>query len=63
MEMKKSNETRKQQAAAAGKGLHPRGLARSVAKAMGAGKGDWRERVAALPKTGRSRIHPKKTAQ
>ena len=39
--------------------LHPRGLARSVGKAMGAGK-DWREAVAALPKTGRKRIHPKK---
>ena len=39
--------------------LHPRFLARSVGKAMGAGK-DWREAVAALPKTGRARIHPKK---
>ena len=39
--------------------LHPRSLARSVGKAMGAGK-DWREAVAALPKTGRARIHPKK---
>ena len=52
-------ETQKQQREARGKGLHPRGLARSVGKAMGAGK-DWREAVAALPKTGRKRIHPKK---
>lgn len=44
----------------AGKGpvLHPRSLARSVGKAMGAGK-DWRKAVASLPRTGRKRIHPK----
>ena len=39
--------------------LHPRGLARSVGKAMGAGK-NWRTAVASLPRTGRKRIHPKK---
>ena len=39
--------------------LHPRSLARSVGKAMGAGK-DWRKAVASLPRTGRKRIHPKK---
>ena len=51
-------ETRKQQREARGQALHPRGLARSVAKAMGAGK-DWRKAVAQLPKEGRKRIRPK----
>ena len=55
---RKRIETQRQQREARGKGLHPRSLARSVAKAMGAGK-EWREKVAELPRTGRSRIHPK----
>ena len=50
--------TRKQQREARGQGLNPRGLARSVAKAMGAGK-EWRQAVAQLPKEGRKRIRPK----
>ena len=43
--------------------LHPRSLARSIAKSMGAGKEDWREKVAELPKTGRKRIHPKESVK
>ena len=59
-------ETQKQQREARGKGLHPRGLARSVAKGMNRAHGQteseigsWRETVAKLPRTGRKRIHPK----
>ena len=51
--------TQKQQAAAAGKGLHPRRLARSIAKAMGA-KAEWWEAVAALPRTGQKYLHPER---
>ena len=48
----KRKQTQKQQAAATPK-LHPRGLARSVAKTLGGGKvrKNWREQVAKLPRT------------
>ena len=46
----KRKETQRQQAAATPK-LHPRGLARSVAKTLGASKATWRDQVAALPRT------------
>ena len=56
-------ETQRQQAEARKSGLqlHPRGLARSVAKHYGHGTidEDWEVRVARLPRTGRSRIYPK----
>lgn len=39
--------------------LHPRGLARSIAKARGDMKG-WREEVAKLPRTGRKYLHPER---
>lgn len=47
----KRKQTQKQQAAATPK-LHPRGLARSVAKTIGRGKvlDNWREQVAKLPR-------------
>ena len=57
--MNRRNETRKNQLAAAGKGLHPRRLARSVARTMGAGK-EWREKVAELPAEGRKYLHPER---
>jgi hypothetical protein len=60
-------ETQKQQREAMGKGLHPRGLARSVAKGLNVMHGQkeseigrWRETVAKMPRTGRKRIYPKK---
>ena len=43
----------------AGPGLHPRRLAKSIAKAMGAGK-DWRQAVASLPRQGQKYLHPEK---
>lgn len=51
-------ETQKQQREATHR-LHPRGLARSVAKAMGAGD-EWRETVAKLPPKGRKYLHPER---
>ena len=51
--------TQNQQQAAAGKTLHPRRLARSVARSMGAGK-EWREKVAALPRRGQKYLHPER---
>ena len=54
--MKKNKKT-------AGPTLHPRSLARSIAKGMGAGKDDWRNAVAELPKTGRKRIHQKESVK
>ena len=51
--------TQKQQREAAGKGLHPRRLARSIAKDMGAGK-KWREAVMKLPRTGQKYLHPER---
>lgn len=39
--------------------LHPRRLARSIAKAMGAGPRTWRSAVASLPRTGTRNLHPK----
>ena len=53
-------ETQRQQASSPTK-LHPRGLARSVAKYYGHGTidDDWKIRIARLPRTGRSRIYPK----
>lgn len=47
----KRKQTQKQQAAATPK-LHPRGLARSVAKTLGKGKvsKNWREQIAKLPR-------------
>lgn len=50
--------TQKQQAAATPK-LHPRGLARSIAKHMKAGKA-WRTAVASLPATGRRKLLPER---
>lgn len=51
-------QTQKQQREAQVK-LHPRGLARSIAKALGDMKG-WREEVAKLPRTGRKYLHPER---
>ena len=51
--------TQKQQRAARGNGLHPRRLARSIAKARGAGK-NWWEEVMALPARGQKYLHPEK---
>lgn len=51
-------ETQKQQREASPK-LHPRGLARSIGKAMGAGK-EWRKAVAALPAEGQRYLHPER---
>ena len=39
--------------------LHPRGLARSIAKALGAGE-DWRSAVAGLPARGERLLHPER---
>ena len=39
--------------------LHPRKLARSIAKAMGAGD-EWREAVAKLPARGQRLLHPER---
>ena len=50
-------QTQRQQREASPK-LHPRGLARSVAKAMNAGKKEWRHKVAALPKRGQKYLYP-----
>ena len=59
----KRKQTQRQQAAATPK-LHPRGLARSVAKTLGASKETWRDQVAALPRTGRKYLrHPEKERQ
>lgn len=41
--------------------LHPRGLARSIAKALGAGE-DWRSAVAGLPATGAKLLRPERRA-
>ena len=51
-------QTQKEQREASPK-LHPRSLARSVGKAMGAGKA-WRESVAKLPPKGQKYLHPEK---
>ena len=51
--------TQHQQAAAEGHSLHPRHLARSIAKTLGAGK-NWRKAVASLPKRGRKYLHPER---
>lgn len=56
---KRRAETRRQQREATPK-LHPRGLARSVKKAMGAGKKEWRSAIAAMPKTGQRYLHPER---
>ena len=58
----KRYETQKQQREATPK-LHQRSLARSIAKGRGAGKEEWRNAVAELPKTGRKRIHPKESVK
>lgn len=53
----KRKETRWHQRIAKPK-LHPRGLARSIARAMGAGK-DWREQVVSkLQPMGQKYLHP-----
>ena len=55
---KRARETRRAQREAKPK-LHPRCLARSVGKAMGAGDA-WRGEVAKLPRTGRKYLHPER---
>lgn len=54
---KRAKRTQRERAAARPK-LHPRGLARSVAKSLGLGK-DWRK-VSKLPRTGRKYLHPER---
>ena len=54
----RARATRKAQREAKPK-LHPRCLARSVGKAMGAGDA-WREQAAKLPRTGRKYLHPER---
>ena len=56
--MNRKSETKRAQAAASPK-LHPRGLARSIAKAAGASK-TWRETVAAMPAAGQRYLHPER---
>ena len=52
-------QTQKQQREAAGKRVHPRRLARAIAKDMGAGK-EWREAVMSLPRKGEKYLHPER---
>lgn len=59
MKNNKAKKTQRQQATAKPK-LHPRGLARSVAKYLGASRGTWRDQVAALPRHGQKYLHPEK---
>ena len=54
----KAAETRRNQRNAQPK-LHPRCLARSVAKAMGAGK-EWRNECAGLPRRGQKYLYPER---
>ena len=51
-------ETRRNQRAAK-QTLHPRCLARSVAKAMGCGD-EWREECAKLPRRGQKYLYPER---
>lgn len=54
----KARLTRREQRTAKPK-LHPRSLARSVAKANGFGE-EWRILIAALPKQGQKYLHPER---
>lgn len=57
----RARKTRREQREALERGtLHPRGLARSVAKTLGKGQipEDWRDVVAKLPRTGRKYLKP-----
>lgn len=57
--MDKRKRTQMQQKAAAGHGLHPRGLARGIAKASGyLHPKMWRRFVEHLPRTGQKYLHP-----
>ena len=40
--------------------LHPRRLARSIAKRMGAGPKTWRKAVASLPAKGQRKLYPRR---
>ena len=52
-------QTQKEQRLAKGNGLHPRRLAREIARRMEAGK-DWRTPIAAMPAQGQKYLHPER---